>query len=110
MAKIITDFETWLLDGSDRIYRYLVYKKVWTPLEMDKKYSDESEYENAGHYSFCKIEEAVELSPGSWMLGLREIYDDGCVSGHVNYYPLSDIRLSYFDEDQNMELYSDDEN
>ncbi len=104
MARIITDFETWLLDESERIYRYLVYKKVWTPLEMDKKYSDESEYENGGLYTLCLIEEAIEMSPGIWMLGLREIYEDGVISKNIKYYPLNDIRLTCFDEDQEIEL------
>jgi hypothetical protein len=109
MARIITDFETWFMDESDRVYRYLVYKKVWTPLEMDKKYTDESEYENGGHYTLCHIEEAIEMSPGNWMLGLRDIYEDGCISKHISYYPLSDIRLSCFDDDQKLELFEEED-
>lgn len=109
MARIITDFETWLLDESERIYRYLVYKKVFTPYEQEKKYSDESEYENGGHYTLCHIEEAIDMGNGNWMLGLREIYDDGLVSSHIDYYPLSDIRLSCFDDDQKMKLGDDND-
>ena len=36
MPKFITDFETWLLDYGDRLYRYLVYKKMFTPYEQQQ--------------------------------------------------------------------------
>ena len=110
MARIITDFETWLLDESDtRIFRYLIYKKIYTPHEQDKKYIDESEYENGGHYTLAKIEEAIDLNNGNWMLGMREVYEDGSVSKHLEYVKLDEIRLMSFDEDQKIELWDPDE-
>jgi hypothetical protein len=108
MARIITDFETWLIDESDtRIFRYLVYKKVYTPHEQDKKYSDESEYEDGGIYTLAKIEEAVDMGNGNWMLGMREIFEDGSIAHNLKYVMLNEIRLYSFDEDQDIELWDD---
>ena len=110
MARIITDFETWLMDESDtRIFRYLVYKKVYTPREQHEKYIDESEYEDGGMMSLAKIEEAIDMGNGNWMLGMREIFEDGSVSKHLKYVMLNEIRLWSFDEDQDLQLL-DDEN
>ena len=67
-----TDMETWFLDNSDRIYRFVVYKKLFTPYEQDKKFSDESQFEDT-HYRFGFIEEAIELGQGEWLLGFREV-------------------------------------
>lgn len=108
MARIITDFETWLLDESDtRIFRYCIYKRVYTPLEQEKKYTDESEFEDGGMYTMAKIEEAIDMGNGNWMLGMREIYEDGCVSKNIKYVMLNEIRLWSFDEDQDVELYDE---
>ena len=110
MARIITDFETWLMDESDtKIFRYLIYKKVYTPYEQDKKYMDESEYEDGGHYTMAKIEEAIDMGNGNWMLGMRTIYEDCSVSKHITYVMLNVIRLECFDEDQNMELWDEED-
>ena len=91
MPKFITDFETWLLDYGDRIYRYLVYK-------------NENYY-----YRLCKITEAIDLGNGDWMLGLRTVDDDGKVCGMIHYYKLSEIRLALLDDDQCIELYENKE-
>jgi hypothetical protein len=110
MARIITDFETWLLDESDtRIFRYLIYKKVYTPYEQEHKYIDESEYEDGGMMSFAKIEEAIDMGNGNWMLGMREVFEDGSVSKHLKYVMLNEIRLWSYDEDQDMKLWDEDD-
>ena len=107
MANIVTDFETWLLDYGDRIYSYLVYKKMFTPYEQQKAFSDENIYEDS-HYELCKIEEAIDLGNGEWLLGLRTIGDDGKIYSMVHYYKLSEIRLALFENDQCLELYEGD--
>ena len=104
MTNIITDFETWFLDYGDRLYRYLVYKKVFTPYEQQHAFVDESTYEDS-HYELCKIEEAIELRNGDWFLGLRTIGEDGKVYGMIHYYKLSEIRLAFFENDQHIEPY-----
>ena len=95
-----TDMETWFLDNSDRIYRFLVYKKLFTPYEQDKKFMDESQFEDI-HYRFGFIEEAIDLGHGQWLIGFREIVDGG-VCGYISYFRLSDIQMSYFEQDQHM--------
>ena len=110
MARIITDFETWLLDESDtRIFRYLVYKKVYTPLEQERKYIDESEFEDGGMYTMAKIEEAIDMGNGNWMLGMREIYEDGSIAHNLKYVMLNEIRLWLFDDDQDVELWDEED-
>lgn len=101
MLKFITDFETWLLDYGDRLYRYLVYKRMFTP-------EDESEYED-NHYELCQIAEAIDLG-GDWLLGLRTIEEDGKIYGMIHYYKLSEIRLAFFENDQHIELYEEEKN
>ena len=91
--------ETWFSDNSDRIYRFMVYKKLFTPYEQEQKFSDESQFEDT-HYRFGFIEEAIELGHGEWLLGLREIIDGEVYD--INYFKLNDIQLSYFEQDQNM--------
>lgn len=102
-----TDMETWFLDNSDRIYRFVVYKKLFTPYEQDKKFSDESQFEDA-HYRFGFIEEAIELGQGEWLLGFREVID-GEVCSYISYFKLSDIQLSFFEQDQGMLSDEDEE-
>lgn len=101
MLKYITDFETWLLDYGDRLYRYLVYKRMITP-------ESESEYED-NHYELCQIAEAIDLG-GDWLLGLRTIEEDGKIYGMIHYYKLSEIRLAFFENDQHIELYEEEKN
>ena len=101
-----TDMETWLSDNSDRIYRFMVYKKLFTPYEQEQKFSDERQFEDT-HYRFGFIEEAIELGHGEWLLGLREIIDGEVYD--INYFKLSDIQLSYFEQDQNMLSDEEDE-
>ena len=97
----ITDMETWLLDNEGRIFRFVVYRRMFTPQEQAAKYSDETCFEDGGTYQFGVIEEAVELGHGEWLLGIREIYD-GTLCRIVSYYRMSEIRLHCFDNDQGM--------
>lgn len=95
---MITDFETWLRDvGADRLFRFSVYKRSYTPYEQREAFVDQSEFDDVG-YRFGRIEEAVDLGSGDWMLGIREEYD--CwVSEFVTYYRLSEIRLLWREKD-----------
>lgn len=106
MPNVITDFETWLLDYGDRLYRYVVCKKMFTPYEQQHAFEDESVYES-NYYALCQIAEAIDLGNGEWMLGLRTVDDDGKVYGMIHYYKLSEIRLALFEDDQHIELYKE---
>ena len=96
---MITDFITWLLDYGDRIYRFLVYKKMFTPYEQKQAFSDESVYEDT-YYQFCRIEEAIAIDDGDWLLGLRILNEDLENTSVIEYYKLSEIRLSHYEDDK----------
>ena len=84
----MTDMETFILDNQDKIFRWYKYKTVWTPFELDKKYSDESIFENGGYANFCYIRQAIELPDGDVLLKLEDTHS-----------PEDDIL--YTDEDEN---------
>lgn len=98
MVKQITDMETWLLDNDNRLFRYRVYRRMFTPYEQEKKYMDQSDFESDYH-QFGYIEEAIDLGDGEWYLGIREVFDD-LVMDFLTYYYLSEIRLEYSESDQ----------
>lgn len=69
-----TDLETWMLDNADeRIFRVWKYKKVFTPLEQDKKYFDQSMYEN-DTAEYMWLEEVIEFGNGRIMFGFKDAY------------------------------------
>ena len=101
---IMTDLETWMHDCSDKFYHVYKYQKVYTPREVDAKYSDESRYE---WDRICKFVEAIEI-PNDILFGLQEFYEDyeydenntGFSSwkqlGTVFYVRLSDIYFKQY--------------
>lgn len=88
----MTDFDTFLLDNQDKIFRYYKYKKVWTPFELDKKYSDESIFENGEYAEFVYIRQAIELPDGDVLLKLE-----------ITHNPDDD--MLYQDEEENDRIY-----
>ena len=98
----ITDLGTWLQNQQGQVFRVLTYKKVWTPYEQDKKFSDESIYEEGGYYLFAYITNAIEVSEGT-LLELSEVTqnDDGTwEDDHRKHYKLlTDIKLEKIDGD-----------
>lgn len=101
----MTDFETWFHDHGDRIYRYWIYKRMFTPEEMDKKWTDQSCYENVECF-YGIIKEAIELPDGDILLGFVDPIDNPAEKT-ICYYKLSQIDLSYVPEDRN-EFVEDD--
>lgn len=108
----MTDFETFFLDNQNKIFRMYKYKKVWTPFELDKKYCDESVYENGGYAEFVYIRQAIELPDGDILLKLertndpedKELYQDEDDEEKITIYKyekLSDIVLEEFSIDNN---------
>lgn len=98
---MITDFETWYRDvGCDRLFRFLVYRRMFTPYEQDAAFIDETPYEETT-YTFGRIEEAIDLGNGDWFLGIRELFPDEEMneSDTVTYYCLSEIRLEFREKD-----------
>ncbi len=106
----ITDIGTWIQAQEGQVFRLLTYKKVWTPYEMDKKYSDESIFEEGGYYVFVYITNAIETPEGT-LLELSEVeqdYDNGTwKDNHIKHYRLlKDIKLTKYDID-NEEIEED---
>lgn len=104
MLKQITDLETWLLDNADeRVFRLWRYKKIFTPLEQEKKYIDQSVYED----SFCEfvyIAEAVEFPDGKVMFGFQNAdalwgNDDNDKEIPIEYLMWGDFKLEYHPAD-----------
>lgn len=96
----MTDFETWVLDHRERVYRYWVYKRMFTPLEMDEKYVDETCYED-DECAFGMIYEAIELPDGDILIGFIDPDDEGTtVEGMIEYYKLSELRFQCLPCDQ----------
>lgn len=88
----MTDFTTWMLDNDGRLYRYWVYRRIWTPYEQEQKFTDESFFESEE----CEegfLREAVELPDGDILLGFQPpFFNEG---EYLEYYRLSEIHLVY---------------
>lgn len=86
----------------DRIFRFRVYKRMFTPLEQEHKYCDQDVYECDG-FQFGVIREAIALPDGDVLLGFDVIGstadEDAGESLFREYYKLSEIRLSYYPPD-----------
>lgn len=102
----ITDLGTWLQDNNNKIFRFLTYKKVYTPYEQDKKFIDESMYEEGGYYKFAYITNAIEVPEGT-LLELSEVTrnenEDWKDTGIKYYKLLSDINLEMANFDNKYE-------
>lgn len=106
-GELITDFETWMLDvGFDRTFRMLEYRRVgdWTPLEMEKKWIDQSHYKD-NQYVLIRIKEAIELPDGDILLGYIDVTNAEYLEDFdpdkecVYYKKLSQIEINWFPED-----------
>lgn len=79
----------------------------WTPLEMEKKYTDQSQYIN-NECTFVQIKEAYALPDGDILLGLSFIYDwkdTWRKNPPIEYKKLSQIEISWYPEDQDVETW-----
>lgn len=103
-------FEEWIEKQKGKVFRYLIYRKVFTPYEQEKKFIDESEYENGAASTLGLIENAVSLGGSDWLLGIRSYdFDERTPCGDVVYVRLSEIRLARFDCDNAEEDEKEDE-
>lgn len=104
----MTDFETWILDNKDRVYRYWIYKRMFTPYELNSKFVDESEFVTM-ECLFGMIREAIELPDGDILLGFidPEDYNTGR-DLYVAYHKLSEIKLAFSPSDQEAFVCEDD--
>jgi hypothetical protein len=94
---MVTDLETFLYDHSEDLFSFMVYKKMFTPFEIERCYRDENVYTDIS-YQYGYIEEAVALPDGDVLLG---IIDEDLT--RTQYYKLSEIELSLAARDENDE-------
>ena len=81
-----------------RVIRFYVYRRMFTPQEVEKQYIDQSVYES-NTASISMVREVISLPDGDVLLGIGGIYEDVCDMDHLEYYRLSEIRLSYWPRD-----------
>lgn len=89
-------------------FRYWIYRRIFTPYEQDKKYADDSFYED----SYCKvayINSCIDLGNGDYLIGFEdtEAFHDKEMKRSIEFCKLSEIRLEWYEHDQ--EWYSEEE-
>ena len=87
-----------------RIIRYLVYRRIWTPYELEQKFADESEFTEST-YSFGIIKTASSIG-NDVFLQIQKVNADTIgheyeISDVSEYYKLSDIKIEEFSYDNN---------
>lgn len=91
-------FSEFLQKNKDRLFRFWVYKRLFTPLEQEKKYIDECVYEDT-HAHTGIIREAIVLPDNDLLLGFYipccDTVDEEDEYKHIDYYKLSEIRMEY---------------
>lgn len=104
MYEILEDF------GND-VIRYCKYNKfnIWTPEQQEKKYIDESIYEDT-HYTFGRVVNAWDTNKGI-LLKIEECDNEYPYESYERseYIYLNDINLVKFDYDQkeHEDIYGD---
>ena len=96
-------FVDFILKNPDRVFRYWVYKKVFTPYELEHKFIDESRYEDS-YASFGVVREVIPLPENDYLLGIAQVFETLADlredHAHIDYYRLSEIRLAYYPNEQ----------
>ncbi len=82
------------------IFRFWVYRKVYTPYEQQQAFMDESMFEDSSaNYGF--VIECVPLGNGDFLVGFQTVADPDEIgvqsyNGLVEYYKLSEIRMGLY--------------
>lgn len=96
----ITDIGTWWNDvAKGKIFRYQIYKRMFTPHEQEEKYVDEDIFEDNYHFGF--ISNIMEI-PNDILLEIDQGYFDVNkfqLTGNKVYVKLSEIRLYQCESD-----------
>ena len=96
------DIWTWLNNVGDRVFRYWIYKRMFTPYEQERKSEYQIEYEEETAKTGI-IRECIELPDGDCLVGFQNVpedWDDENEPKHLDYYKLSEIRLAYHPSDR----------
>lgn len=87
------EFIDYLKSDKTKVWRFLVYKRMFTPYEQDRKFVDESEFADI-HYTLGTIENAWVLPDGDILIEFRTYK---CLT---ELHKLSEIKLSTKDEEE----------
>ena len=98
------DFFTFMRDeGFDKIFVYWVYRKpgAYTPYEQDKKFMDETIYEDShGETAYIKHVIPLNKDETDFLLGFVHVYEEDSYEidedAPVWYHKLSDVKLAWF--------------
>ena len=110
-TAVYGDFFSFLERNKDRLFRFWVYKRMFTPLEQEMMYTDQDVYEDY-HAHTGIIKEAIIRTDKDLLLGFY--INAGTTSEeedpyrHLEYYKLSEIRMEYRPVDME-EYYGGDE-
>lgn len=93
-------FSDFIHANQGKAFRYWIYRKMYTPREVDGKYKDESFYEDP----YCKIAyitECVNLPDGDILIGFldAEMAGDCKCFNNIQYCKLSEIRMEMYEGD-----------
>ena len=110
-TAVYGDFFSFLERNKDRLFRFWVYKRMFTPLEQEMMYTDQDVYEDY-HANTGIIKEAIVLPDNDLLLGFYIITDTTAdeidAQRQLQYYKLSEIRMEYRPVDME-EYYGGDE-
>ena len=91
-------FKQFFEQNLGRIYRYWVYRRMFTPYEQKQAYMDESFFEQS-RALFGVVREVVPLPNGDLLLGIADIAEDASELSADNRQMtdqrLSDLQLMY---------------
>lgn len=98
------NFESFIHQNANRVFRYWIYKRIYTPYEQDQKFINENIYENCT-CSYAYIRECIALPDGDYLIGFEDAETANCTGDdycqYIEYCKLSEIRLSYCESDSN---------
>lgn len=99
---VYDDFKQFFMQNPNRIFRYWVYRRMFTPYEQKQAYMDESFFEQ-GHALFGVVREVIPLPDGDLLLGIAELTEDvselSAELRQIAYHRLSDLHLMYMPMD-----------
>lgn len=100
--KVYESASDFFKNNPDRLYRCWVYKHIFTPDELEKKYIDQTVYEDS-HCRMGVIREVIPLPDGDLLIGFAMVYESldelGAENREMAYYRLSEIRMNYLPMD-----------
>ena len=93
--KTYKNLEEFFEANQNTVFRYWIYKKMFTPYEQENKFVDESIFTDP-HAYFGRIQSIVSLQNGDYLLGILRTDNDD----YVHYYKLSEIHIEFYEGDQ----------